>query len=315
MPRDRRPIPRSAFTLIELLVVIAIIGVLCALLLPAVQQARAAAARAWCKNNLKQIGLALHGHEGSHGSWPAQSTGTPRGSWITKILPNIEQGTISQVYDEKLNWDDAANGTAVLTRIGILLCPSANGSRDGFEYTRFTSATPRFFMYGAPTDYTNVGGLGTALAATLPSRPPSGGGILGDRPVLLAEVTDGLSNTILVAESSNRPQLWQKRRIVDRLPPPAPWSVNSDRPFVSGGAWASHLKGFLIDGAGQDGRTNGGPCSMNCSNDNELYSFHTGGSNALFADGSVRFLKETTSIPTLAALVTRAGGEVVSGDE
>jgi len=315
VPRDRRPIPRSAFTLIELLVVIAIIGVLCALLLPAVQQARAAAARASCKNNLKQIGLALHGHEGSHGSWPAQSTQTPRGSWITQILPNIEQGTISQVYDEKLNWDHAANGTAVKTRIGILLCPSADGNRDGFEYTRFTSATPRFFMYGAPTDYTNVGGIGSALATRLGSRPEDLGGILGDRPVRLSEVTDGLSNTILVAESSNRPQLWQKRRIVDKLPPPAPWSVNSDKPFVSGGAWASHLKGFLIDGAGQDGRTNGGPCSMNCSNDNELYSGHTGGTNALFADGSVRFLRETTSIPTLAALVSRAGGEVVPGDD
>jgi prepilin-type N-terminal cleavage/methylation domain-containing protein/prepilin-type processing-associated H-X9-DG protein len=315
VPRDRRPASPSAFTLIELLVVIAIIAVLIGLLLPAVQAAREAAARAWCKNNLKQIGLALHNHEGSRGTWPAQSTFAPRGSWITQILTEIEQGTISKVYDEKLDWDHPANSTAVQTRIGILLCPSADRDRDGFEYTRFTSATPRFFMYGAPTDYTNVGGIGTALAARLGSRPADLVGILGEQPVRLADVTDGLSNTILVAESCNRPRLWQKRRSVDQLPPPAPWSVNSDKPFVSGGVWASHLKGFLIDGAGQDGRTNGGPCSMNCSNDNELYSAHTGGSNALFADGSVRFLRETTPIPTLAALVTRAGGEVVQGDE
>ena len=108
------------------------------------------------------------------------------------------------------------------TRIGILLCPSADRDREGFEYTRFTSATPRFFMYGAPTDYTNVGGIGTALAARLGSRPADMVGILGEQPVRLAEVTDGLSNTILVAESSNRPQLWQKRRSVDSSRPPPP---------------------------------------------------------------------------------------------
>jgi prepilin-type N-terminal cleavage/methylation domain-containing protein/prepilin-type processing-associated H-X9-DG protein len=310
--RHLAPRPRSAFTLIELLVVIAIIAILVGLLLPAVQKVREAAARVKCQNNLKQIGLALHNYESAAGTWPAQSTDAPRGSWITQVLPYIEQGTVFRLYDPAKNWDDPANADAVTTRIGVLLCPSAARDREGFEYTRFTTATPRFFLYGAPTDYTNVGGVGTALASSLSPPPADRTGVFGDRPVKLSEVIDGLSNTILVTECANRPQLWQRRRRVDSLPPPAPWSSSSDKPYVTGGVWASHLKGFLIDGAGPEGKTNGGPCPMNCSNDNEVYSFHPGGANALFADGSVRFLQVSMSTATLAALVTRAGGEVAS---
>ena len=309
----RRP-PRRAFTLIELLVVIAIIAVLVGLLLPAVQKVREAASRTTCQNNLKQIGLALHNYESAAGTWPAQSTNAPRGSWITQILPHIEQGNVARLYNPALNWDDPANAAAVTTRIKLLLCPSADKDRDGFEYTRFTTATPRFFLYGAPTDYTNVGGVGSALAASLSPPPADATGVLGSVPVRVLQVTDGLSNTILVTECANRPQLWQRRRRVDALPPPAHWSSTSDKPYVTGGVWASHLKGFLIDGAGADGSTNGGTCAMNCSNDNEVYSFHPGGANALLADGSVRFLRDATPVPALAALVTRAGGEVVTPD-
>ena len=311
---------RQGFTLIELLVVIAIIAVLIGLLLPAVQKVRAAAARLQCQNNLKQIGLAMHNYESSYSSWPAQSTGPttptagtlPAGSWMTKILPYIEQGNVYQLYNPNLDWYDPANQTAVNTHIATLFCPVSDQTRAGFEYTRFTISTPRFFLNGAPTDYTNVGGVGTALVASLTPPPADPTGILGTQPVRILQVTDGLSNTVLVTECANRPQLWQLNQLVSQLPPPVPWSSSSDMPFVTGGVWASHLKGFLIDGAGFDGRTNGGPCAMNCSNDNEVYSLHSGGANFLLADGSVHFITETISIQTLAALSTRAGGETIT---
>lgn len=311
---------RRAFTLIELLVVIAILAVLIGLLLPAVQKVREAAARMTCQNHLKQIGLALHNYEATHASWPAQSTSPPtttattppRASWFTLLLPFLEQDNVYRLYQNDQHWHEPVNSTAVLTRIKILLCPSADQGREGTEYTRFTSATPRFHLYGAPTDYTNVGGVGTALAASLVPPPSDRTGVLGDRPMKVLEVVDGLSNTILVTECANRPQLWQRRQRVSSLPPPVPWSSSSDQPFVTGGVWASHLKGFLIDGAGTDGRTNGGPCAVNCSNDNEVYAMHSGGANALLADGSVRMLNESLSISVLAALATRAGGETVA---
>ena len=87
-------------------------------------------------------------------------------------------------------------------------------------------------------------------------------------------------------------------------------------PFPTGGVWASHNKGFLIDGAQENGFTSAlGPCAVNCSNDNEIYSFHPGGANALFVDGSVHFIKDVASVQLIAALVTRAGGEILSADQ
>src|SRR5207244_4339052 len=130
----------------------------------------------------------------------------------------------------------------------------------------------------------------------------------------------GLSNTLLVTECAGRPNLYQRGRLVPDGTTPKTWSGSSgvNRPFPTGGVWASHLKGFLIDGARADGTTNSGPgnfsCAVNCSNDNEVYSFHTGGANALMADGSVRFLRETLSLRSLTALVTRQGGEIGGGE-
>jgi prepilin-type N-terminal cleavage/methylation domain-containing protein/prepilin-type processing-associated H-X9-DG protein len=337
MKHFRRP---AGFTLVELLVVIAIIGILVGLLLPAVQAAREAARRMQCSNNMKQIGLALHNYESAHRVWPSQSLGpTPgpnfiakRTSWFVAILPFVEQEGLYKSYDKNFHWHATQNTSAVSASLPTYRCPSAP-ERRGFEWTVLVdyanattttaSLSPRVFLDGAVTDYTNVGGIGTQLNATLPINAqhpdPVNSGILKGLPVRLSEVTDGLSNTILAVECAGRPDLYQNGKRIPDGTTPKTWSGTASvtRPFPTGGVWASHLKGFLIDGALPDGNTavRPGACSINCSNDNELYSFHSGGAQALTADGSVRLLSSSISIQQLAALITRNGAEVASMEE
>jgi prepilin-type N-terminal cleavage/methylation domain-containing protein/prepilin-type processing-associated H-X9-DG protein len=337
LPSFKKGRRRRGFTLVELLVVIAIIGILVALLLPAVQAAREAARRMQCTNNLKQIGLALHNYESTYRVWPAHSSfpipgpgfRNPRGSWITRILPYIELDGLYKTYNQDVDWHNPVNAAAVKSRLPIVSCPSAP-DRDGFEWTILvsyanatttaTTLSPRDFYFGATTDYTNIGGIGTALNNSLPAgselNDPLNSGILKADSVSLAEVTDGLSNTILVGESAGRPRLYQHNKWIADGATPKTWSGSSSvtRPFPTGGVWASHAKGFLIDGAQTNGFTNTapGPCAVNCSNDNEIYAFHPGGACALFADGSVRLLEESLPIQILIALASRSGNEVIS---
>ena len=117
----------------------------------------------------------------------------------------------------------------------------------------------------------------------------------------LADIPDGTSDTIMMAECAGRPQLWQGSQPVPNL-------------WLTGGPWASRNL-LWCRGATADGTAFFGTCAVNCTNDREVYSFHTGGANVVFADGSVHFLKATIDIRVFARLVTRAGGEVVSASD
>jgi prepilin-type N-terminal cleavage/methylation domain-containing protein len=328
---------RHGFTLVELLVVIAIIGIMVGLLLPAVQAAREAARRMQCGNNLKQIGLALHNYESAYRLFPAQSTGPEpgsnfnarRSSWMTAVFPFMEQSALYETYQSRFNWHDAANLNAVSTNVSTLRCPSAT-DRPGFEWavlvsyanaaTTTATTSPRDFYYGAVTDYSNVGGIGTQLNAVLPANrrlnDPVNCGILKTSAVKLSDVLDGLSNTLLVVECAGRPELYQNGRLVPDGTTPKTWSGTASvtLPFPTGGVWASHNKGFLVDGAQPDGNTaiRPGTCAVNCSNDNELYSYHVGGAHISLADGSVRFVTSSLPIEQLAGMVSRNGREVVT---
>jgi prepilin-type N-terminal cleavage/methylation domain-containing protein/prepilin-type processing-associated H-X9-DG protein len=294
----RRPIAKKpwGFTLLELLVVIAIIGLLIALLLPAVQKVREAANRVTCANNLKQLGLALHNYENTNGYFPPSNTGSPqkRHAWVALVLPYIEQQALYNEYNFSANWNARANRPAVATPLKLFQCPSTP-IPDRVD-THFKSKP-------ACGDYNVTPGVSKDLVALglVPPTPDLRGVMVKNQNTRITDITDGTANTIIVGEDAGRPDLWNSGQLV-----PAG--------YANGGGWADTRGPFFLNGASNDGSASPGPCPINCTNDNEIYSFHPAGANVLFTDGHVLFLKANTNIRIVAALITRAGAEVVPND-
>ncbi len=320
------------FTLIELLVVIAIIAILIALLLPAVQQAREAARRTQCKNNLKQLGLALHNYEGTYTMFPPSRINLTspvifQQTWNVMVLPFIEQANMYAQYNFNVNWFSVANDPITTTQLPAFVCPSTPGARNlptQVLYDGVTAASRTGQPVWGYSDYGSVNAVRNAfiVASGLPSintRDAMGGLGRGPGGTRIRDITDGTSNTMLIAEDSGRPRLYISGKPANN---PKTGAV-AGTPFVADGwGWADINSGFSVDGSNTAGLPNStssagvttflaGTCSMNCSNDSEMYSFHTGGVQALLADGSVRFLSENMSGATLVGLITLQGGEVV----
>jgi prepilin-type N-terminal cleavage/methylation domain-containing protein/prepilin-type processing-associated H-X9-DG protein len=318
-----RQLPKShpqGFTLVELLVVIAIIGILVALLLPAVQAARETARRAQCENNLKQLGAAAHNFHDTYKKLPssvrpAGLTALPRIAGLTFLLPFIEQQGAFDRYDQTLNWSDPVNVPVTSQQIATFLCPSVPDPKrlDGLPET-----SPWVGSLVAITDYSPTIGVDQRLkAANLVDK--AGAGILPKNgEPRFADVLDGLSTTILYAESAGRPYVYRNNQRVSDV-------LTANR--VNAGGWSRPASDFSVDGSSYDGVSLPGPCALNCTNGEdvassvfphpyygsegtaETYAFHPGGANFALGDGSVRFLAQTISIREFARLVTRAGGE------
>jgi len=308
-PLRTRP---RAFTLLELLVVIGIIAVLIGLLLSAVQKVREAASRIKCQNNLKQIGLACHNYESVYGTFPPGAVGPQPGVAGTSglmehgvacpLLPYLEHDALFKKYHWEVSWFDPPNQEVVNTKLPGWQCPSAEPDRivNGMLPTIPPPPEKPFNGTAVCWDYAGIRGIDPGLVNSGLDGPASSyDGILQiNRTTRIADITDGTSNTILMAECAGRPTLWHAGKAVQ------------DK-YLSGGAWAS--RGLMWGrGSNWEGTEFFGRCAINCTNDREVYSFHTGGANAVFADGSVHFLKANLNIRVLARLVTRAGGEVVS---
>jgi len=306
---------RRGFTLIELLVVIAIIAVLIALLLPAVQAAREAARRIQCANNLKQLGLGMHNVHTAMNSFPMNETVPVARYWGPQIIPYMEQVNLYNLYNINVDYNLPENSTAVQFPLSVFICPdSPNSPR--MNPTFIAKPGPGMGKWpAAAADYAASCGINSNLWAK-PSVMTSGDpgnydGVLqgnntaGRRNV--AEIVDGTSNTIMLAESAGRPQIWRTGwKMV-----PNSGAATATSSILCG--WGEP-NAFVFRGYDQGGVTIKGRCALNCSNVYAVYAFHPGGANVVMADGSTRFIKETVSIETFAALLTRAGGEIVSAD-
>lgn len=290
---------RRAFTLVELLVAIAIIGILVAILLPAVQWARESARQTSCRNNLKQIGLAIHSYQIAHGYYPPSSTtfiengvwsSNPTQyhlhSWASLILPELEQSPLHGQVNYNVSSLDAANGAAAATVIPLYRCPSYNGSAYSQE-PRYVQISPRF----AVRNYVAVG------ATTIEKLWKEPDGVLFWQARLgPSDLIDGTSHTLLIAETrEENAAVWidGSASSVSSLVYDAN-SANYSDPIVS----LDYTPYYPSGGQGIDCLW--GPSSQ-----------HVRGANHVFADGSVQFLLDQIALSIYEAQTTRAGGEAL----
>ncbi len=329
MRRERAFGVRQAFTLVELLVVIAIIGVLVALLLPAVQTAREAARRTQCQNNLKQIGIASHNHHDILGEMPRAYVGDTGLSWHVNILPYLEQSNLYNQFDTK-TVNNSHGGANRNNPYGLSIpptyqCPSCAVKKQPFNPPNNTNgpsdlipattgqpaAVPHYYGVNGPRGGVgNGGGTGGGTGggvnsyptgtATHEGVPAATSGIFQrDGTIRMARITDGTSNTLMVAEMS-----WVSPLYGTRF-----------RTWVRGGdEYAGIVTGrpsFVVSGRNVTNKINGMQ-SANLIvpyNDMPFGSMHPGGMNVLMGDASVRFISQNLSMSTYRAIASRDQGE------
>ena len=300
---------RSGFTLVELLVVIAIIGILVALLLPAVQAAREAARRMQCSNNLKQIGLAMHNYHDRYRKLPYGVNSGWGHSWTAFILPDIEQGplydTIPSPFNDDGWWggsDARSLGLVALARtyVPTFRCPSQPGSNIESQNINGLSdrATANYLACaGGDAQNDNIGTNGMDRSNGL-FNAHRFVGATPRPPFAFRDATDGLSGTLLLGEAEYNLSNSKGCDICDRY---LFYHMNADS---SNGSDFSEVLGSSFYRINTEAQNN---AERECA----FGSFHPGGANFVLADGSTRFVSETIDMIIWRGVGSRAGGEVI----
>ena len=342
---------RLGFTLIELLVVIAIIAVLIALLLPAVQQAREAARRTQCKNNIKQMGLAAHNYESTYQRFPTAGEGLSVGnpynkgifsvSFFTAALPYIDQAPLYNSFNFSAHYSNSVNRDATgkpfaAAKIPPFLCPSnAINAADTLGYGLVDYMPIAYVDLAEPGNAAGVtpGVRNPTTATSWGSAKDSAFGLFCNK---IGDTTDGTSNTVCVFEDAGRTNLqtvggrYVQAQVLGGAPTwdashmcgaggsttcPNRWADGDTGNGVSGPPTAITANAVL--GIINNSNTPvGGPANCpwtvnNCGPNDEPFSLHTGGCHALLADGSVRFISQNIDAGTIRKLCDRADGGVV----
>jgi prepilin-type N-terminal cleavage/methylation domain-containing protein/prepilin-type processing-associated H-X9-DG protein len=338
LPSSFRCRPRRGFTLIELLVVIAIIAILIALLLPAVQKVRDAAARAQCQNNLKQAALACHNYHDVNQRLPTQNIGTRNAEgiiywpWVLQMAPYMEEDNFAKAWvrtEETLAQDGIpfdlsgpviAGGGRDAPRAHLfktLVCPT---DPTGGQVQTIAPGTNPTWPLGKYWGVVSYGGNGGAdINGGIPTDGPFS---IWDSSVTLLSITDGTSSTILLGERNNWEPLWPTFAKLSGLGTGWPGT-----PVGMAGLFSIWLTNFDINYAEidlnfvvTDAIANAASTDINVFDQYFFARFsaygsrHTNGANVAFCDGSVRFLTNGISLITLKELCTRAGGETISQD-
>jgi prepilin-type N-terminal cleavage/methylation domain-containing protein/prepilin-type processing-associated H-X9-DG protein len=346
------PRRRPAFTLVELLVVIAIIGILVALLLPAVQAAREAARRIQCTNQFKQLGLGMLNYASAFNTLPPAYTENPpfvlsqrgpcaaltnvpaaqlaqeRAKIISRlpkqavrttstgttqvlnhyftsfILPFLEEQALYDRIDFQTNWNSLANRPAMSTPIAALVCPSAPPSSERASSSVYDVAGSDYHVCVNISASATNGFCAMVRDRLVTDRGvESLAGLLPGEPISLAKATDGLSKTFMLFEDAGRPIEYGRRGPITN-------PVTGLPSRTSGGSWGDN-DSYMVAINSLNPEC-GITTLMNCSNWDEIFSFHSGGCNFLYGDGSVAFIGDDLNLEVFVTKFSRAAGDVAS---
>jgi prepilin-type N-terminal cleavage/methylation domain-containing protein/prepilin-type processing-associated H-X9-DG protein len=315
---------RVGFTLIELLVVIAIIAVLIGLLIPAVQKVRAAAALTQCQNNLKQWGVAMHNYHGVNRHFPYFTRTTPnRQNWVAFVMPYLEQDNLVANYNLNVNWYDSPNLAASQAQLPVNYCPSDRPGAMWTDQTGYVSARANYLVcygnlqFGGGQLGAGRGVFGCSAIAS------AAGNQFTPYQTTLTQIKDGSSNTLLMSEvivalldnNQGGGGTWQNGDFRGHVWHDAYMAAPSHCPNIFMTLYGPNST--VPDNALCGTVANTDPL-MPCTNGstttrvNTARSRHTGGVNALFADGSTRFIGNDINLTNWQAMGTMDGGEVFS---